>query len=124
LNKLDLPEAADRRALLVEFCPTDFREFPISAEHGAGLEELRQAIYESLDVVRVYTKLPAAKEPDYDKPFTIRRGGTLLEIAEQIHKDFAQNLKFARVWGSSVHPGTQVKGDYILHDKDVVELHL
>jgi hypothetical protein len=123
LNKIDLPEAADRRALLKEFCPTDFREFAISAEHGTGLEDLRAEIYQSLDVVRVYTKLPTAKEPDYEKPFTIRRGGTLLEIAEQVHKDFAQNLKFARVWGNQVHDGTQVKGDYVLHDKDIVELH-
>jgi ribosome-interacting GTPase 1 len=124
LNKIDAPEAGDRRALLKEFCPTDFREFAVSAEHKTGLEELRRAIYETLDVIRVYTKLPTAKEADYDKPFTIRRGGTLLEIAEQIHKDFAQNLKFARVWGSEVHDGTQVKGDYVLHDKDVVELHV
>jgi ribosome-interacting GTPase 1 len=62
--------------------------------------------------------------PDYDKPFTIRRGGTLQEIAEMVHKDFAENLKGARIWGSGVHDGTMVKGDYVLHDKDVVELHL
>jgi ribosome-interacting GTPase 1 len=77
-----------------------------------------------MDVVRVYTKLPTKKEPDYDKPFTIRRGGTLLDVAELIHRDMAQNLKFARVWGSGVHDGTTVKGDYVLHDKDVVELHI
>ena len=41
-NKIDLPGAADRIALLKEFCPLDFREFRISAEHGTGLEELRQ----------------------------------------------------------------------------------
>ncbi len=87
------------------------------------MEELRDAAYRTLDVVRVYTKLPQSKQPDYSKPFTIRRGGTLLEIAEQVHKDFAQNLKFARVWGKHVHDGTSVKGDYVLHDKDVVELH-
>ena len=124
LNKIDLPEAADRRALLAEFCPTDFREFAISAQDAASLEELRGAIYESLDVVRVYTKLPTAKDPDYDRPFTIRRGGTLLEVAELVHKDFVNNLKHARVWGSEVHPGTTVKGDYVVHDKDVVELHM
>lgn len=124
LNKFDLPEAADRLALLKEFCPLDFQEFPISAEHGTGLEELREAIYKSLDVVRVYTKLPAQKEPDFDRPFTIRRGGTLLQIAELVHKDFAHNLKHARVWGSQVHDGTTVKGDYVVHDKDVVELHM
>ncbi len=123
-NKIDLPEAAERLELMHEFCDTDFPEYVISALHGAGLEELRNAIYEPLDVVRVYTKLPSAKEPDYDRPFTIHRGGTLMEIAEQIHKDFAKNLKFARVWGTAVHDGTQVKGDYVLHDKDVVELHV
>jgi hypothetical protein len=123
-NKIDLPEAAGRLELLHEFCPLDLDEYVISAQHGAGLELLREAIYKSLDVVRVYTKLPSKKDPDYDRPFTIRRGGTLLEIAELIHKDFAQNLKFARVWGSQVHAGTAVKGDYVLHDKDVVELHV
>ena len=41
-----------------------------------------------------------------------------------IHKDVAQNLRFARVWGSHLHDGTQVKGDYVLHDKDIVELHV
>ena len=124
LNKIDLPEADDRRQFLEEMCPTDFRRFPISAKEGAGLDALRRGVFESLDVVRIYTKLPTAKEPDYDRPFTIRRGETLLDVAEQVHKDFAANLKFARVWGSEVHDGTQVKGDYVLHDKDVVELHV
>lgn len=122
-NKIDLPEAADRLQLLHEFCPLDFPEHVISAAHGQGLEELRDAIYRSLDVVRVYTKLPTKKEPDYDRPFTIHRGGTLLEVAELIHRDFAKNLRHARVWGSQVHDGTVVKGDYVVHDRDVVELH-
>jgi uncharacterized protein len=123
-NKIDLPEAAERLELMHDFCPLDFPEYPVSAAHGIGLEPLRNAIYGPLDVVRVYTKLPSAKEPDYERPFTIHRGGTLFEIAELIHKDFAKNLKFARVWGAAVHDGTQVKGDYVLHDKDVVELHV
>jgi ribosome-interacting GTPase 1 len=123
-NKIDDPEAADRLELLHEFCPLDFPEFVVSAEHGNGLEELRDAVYQAMDVVRVYTKLPNHKQPDYDRPFTIHRGGTLMEIAELIHKDFAANLKHARVWGSHVHDGTAVKGDYVLHDKDIVELHV
>ena len=123
-NKVDLPEAADRLQLLHEFCPFEFPEYVISAEHGTGLETLRSAVYEALDVVRVYTKLPTRKEPDMDRPFTIRRGGTLQQIAEMIHKDLAHGLKFARVWGSHVHDGTTVKGDYVLNDRDIVELHV
>ncbi len=123
-NKIDLPESDERLDWMHECCPLELPEYPVSAAHGAGLETLRDAIYQPLDVVRVYTKLPSSKEPDFDRPFTIERGGTLMEIAELIHKDFAKNLKFARVWGSAVHDGTQVKGDYVLHDKDVVELHV
>ena len=122
-NKIDDPEAAARLELLHELCPTDLPEYVISAQHGTNLETLRRAIYDSLEVIRVYTKLPAAKEPDMDRPFTLRRGSTLLEMAGLVHKDFLANLKFARVWGSAVHDGTPVKGDYVLHDKDVVELH-
>jgi len=123
-NKMDLPGAEELIALLKEFCPLDFREFRISAEHGTGLEELRDAIYKALDVVRVYTKLPTKKEADYDKPFTVKRGGTLLEVAELVHRDMAANFKYARVWGSAMlSPGAQMKGDYVVHDKDVVEIH-
>ncbi len=123
-NKIDDPAAAERLQMLHEFLPLDLPEFLISAHHGTGLEDLRNAIYGALDVVRVYTKLPTHKEPDYTRPFTVRRGGTLLDVAMLIHKDFAQNLKHARVWGSQVHDGTTVKGDYVLYDKDVVELHV
>jgi hypothetical protein len=122
-NKIDLPEAGDRLLLLHELCPLDFSEHVISALHGAGLEALREAIYCALDVVRVYTKLPTAKTADFEKPFTLRRGSTLVDVAGQVHKDLAAQLKFARVWGSEVHDASVVKADYVLHDKDVVELH-
>jgi hypothetical protein len=123
-NKIDLPEAGERRELLHELCRLDFDEYVISAEQGTGLEALREAIYRSMDVVRVYSKLPSAKEPDRDRPFTLRRGSTLVDMAAQVHKDYIEGLKFARVWGTAVHDGTVVKGDYVLHDRDVVELHM
>ena len=123
-NKIDLPDAAARLELLHELCPIDFPEYVISAQEGTGMEALRDEIYRRMDVVRVYTKLPSAKQPDLDRPFTVRRGRTLLDLAAQVHKDYIEGLKFARVWGSAVHDGTVVKGDYVLHDKDVVELHM
>jgi len=123
-NKIDLPEATGRLELFHELCPMDFTEYPISAVAGTGLETLREAIYRSFDMIRVYSKLPTAKEPDRDRPFTIRRGSQLIDLAGQVHKDFIKGLKFARVWGEAVHDGTVVKGDYELRDKDVVELHM
>jgi ribosome-interacting GTPase 1 len=122
-NKFDLPDAADRLALLHELCPLDFPEYVISAEHGHGLDELKNAIYGALGVIRVYTKLPTHKEADFDRPFTLRQGGTVQDVAELVHKDIARSLKHARIWGQSVHDGTVVKGNHVLHDRDIVELH-
>lgn len=123
-NKIDDPDAAERYELFRELCPLEFAVHQISIKNSAGLEELRKAVYLALDVVRVYTKMPTHKAADMARPFTIRRGQTVLEVAGQVHKDFVENFKFARVWGSNIHPGTQVKGDYVPSDKDVVELHV
>ena len=68
--------------------------------------------------------MPSAKRPDIDRPYTIRRDGTVFEVAEQIHNELVEQFKFARVWGSQVHDGTVVKGDHVLYDKDVVEIHV
>lgn len=123
-NKIDLAGTAERLELFRELCPLDYPQYPVSALNGTGLEALKHAIYRSLDVVRVYTKLPQAKQPDLSRPFTIRRGGTLVEVAGLVHKEFAEKLKFARVWGTAVHDATVAKGDYVLHDRDIVELHV
>jgi ribosome-interacting GTPase 1 len=123
-NKIDLPGAQERLEMLHELCPLDFAEFLVSAQEKTGLEALRNAIYQALDVLRIYSKLPTAKAADMQRPFTVRRGSTLVDLAGLVHKDFLKGLKFARVWGEAVHDGTVVKGDYVLHDKDIVELHM
>lgn len=122
-NKIDLPDALERLELMHELCHWEFPEHVISAQEGTGLESLRDVIYHAMDVVRVYSKMPTAKEADMQRPFTLRRGSEVTEMAGLVHKDFRENFKFARVWGTAVHDGTAVKGDYVLHDGDIVELH-
>lgn len=123
LNKCDDPQATDRLALLDEFLELPFDRIETSGQTGTGLTELRRQVFERLQVVRVYSKHPKEKEPDRSKPFTVRRGQTLIEVAEQIHHEMATKLKTARVWGAAVHDGTTVKPDYQPLDGDVVELH-
>jgi ribosome-interacting GTPase 1 len=122
-NKIDLPEAGERLGLLKELCPLDFAEYVISAAAGRGLAELKNAIYQALGVIRVYTKLPTHKEADFNRPFTLRRGGTVQDVAELVHEDVAAHLKHARLWGTGVFDGTVVKADHVLNDRDIVELH-
>jgi uncharacterized protein len=121
-NKIDLPDAADRLEIVREMFGPRFEIQVISAELGTGLEELRLALYQFLKVIRVYTKQPG-KPPDMTSPFTCPMGSTLVELAALVHRDFADNLKSARIWGTGVFDGQTVKRDHVLTDKDVVELH-
>jgi ribosome-interacting GTPase 1 len=123
LNKCDDPQAAERLALLDEFCQLPFDRLQVSATEGSGLDELQRQVFDRLQIVRVYTKHPKEKEPDLTRPFAIRRGETLVEVAEQVHRDMAAGLKSARLWGKAVHDGTPVKPDYQPQDGDIVELH-
>lgn len=122
-NKAD-DEAADiRLEIAKEALGSRFPLVVISAEQGTGLDELRKAIYELLGVMRVYTKQPG-KPPDMTSPFTCPIGSTVSELAGRVHKDFEEGLKSARVWGTGVFDGQTVGRDHVLHDRDVVELHL
>jgi len=123
-NKCDLPDFADRLELFHEFCSVPFREFKISSVDGTGTDELKDAIFEAMNVLRVYTKQPTQKEPDRDRPFTLKKGSCVFDLCDQIHKDYAARFKFARVWGEAVHDGTVVKGDYEIHDCDVIEINV
>jgi ribosome-interacting GTPase 1 len=122
-NKIDLPGATARLEVVRELFGARFPIHVISAEHATGLEELRTAIYRFLNVIRVYTRQPG-KPPDLESPFTCAAGSTVLEMAALVHRDFAQGLKSARIWGTGVYDGQTAKRDHVLHDKDVVELHL
>lgn len=122
-NKADLADAADRLELFREAGLPALPLHVVSAERGDGLDGLRDAVFQALDVIRVYTKLPTHKTADFEKPFTVRRGGTVHDVAELVHRDLAANLKFARVWSRGAHDPAQVKGDHPLADQDIVELH-
>jgi uncharacterized protein len=121
-NKADLDEEGLNFQALREACGGSFSAIAISALHGSGLEELKQLIFETLDVIRVYTKTPGRKA-DLQEPFVLPRGSTLADAAASVHKDLAGRLKFARLWGSGKHEGMMVRRDYVLSDGDVIELH-
>src|SRR5262245_58208355 len=122
-NKIDAPDAADRLEVVRDLFGARFPIHVVAAEHGTGMEELRTAIYRFLNVIRVYTKQPG-KPPDLTSPFTCPVGSTLVDLAALVHRDFADNLKSARIWGTGVYDGQSVSREHVLHDRDVVELHI
>jgi ribosome-interacting GTPase 1 len=122
-NKLDLDGAAQNFEALKDKYEGQFPVIAISARQGTNLEELKAKIYEVLDIIRVYTKVPGSK-PDFTDPIVIARGSTLADAAAEVHKDFAANMKYARIWGSGKHDGVMARRDHILEDGDIIELHL
>lgn len=111
LTKTDLMEARLR---------TDLEIVALSREN---IDAVKKKIFSFFDLIRVFTKEPREKT-EYTKPLVLKRGSTVLDAAKEIHKDFAQNLRFARVWGSAKYAGQRAERDYVLQDGDIVEFHI
>jgi ribosome-interacting GTPase 1 len=109
-------------ALAREAVGVDLPFFPISAVTGAGLEALREALFRELKRIRVYGKEPGRKA-GFERPFVLPEGATIHDFAVDVHKEIAERLKFARIWGHAKFDGQQVDRHHVLADKDVVELH-
>jgi ribosome-interacting GTPase 1 len=122
-NKIDLELSEANLKLLREKYGQNLPIFTISAKEKTNLEEFKRFIYNSLEILRVYTKTPG-KKADYEDPVILKVGSTLLEAARAIHKDFAYNLKYARIWGEGVYDGQMVQKDFVLKDGHVVEFHI
>ncbi len=121
-NKCDLgPDSSDVK-VLEELLEVRFPALNTSVVSGAGLDEIGPLLFKGLRIARIYTKLPG-KDPDRERPFTLRLGATVRDLARLVHKDIAESVKFARVWGSGQFEGQQVGPDHELADRDVIELH-
>jgi ribosome-interacting GTPase 1 len=121
-TKYDAPDAAATWEVLQELYGTRWPMFEVSVHTGHHLDRLPEALYTLLDVIRVYTKAPGEK-PDFDAPFTLPHGSTVVEVAAAVHKDFAERLKFARIWGTEKYDGQMVQQTYEVQDGDIIELH-
>lgn len=122
-NKCDMPGAAERIELLKEIIEDKMDIVPCSTETGEGLDLLLSKVFfEVLGRIRVYTR-PPGKKPDFSQPFILDRGTTVIDAAREVHKEIAESLKYARVWGQSVFEGQMVPRDHVLNDGDVIAFY-
>jgi ribosome-interacting GTPase 1 len=85
------------------------------------LENLKQKIFKTFPIIRVYTKEPK-KEPSKE-PMILKQNSTLKDASEKILKGMSKKIKRAKIWGPSSKFGGQTVGlDHTLKDKDVIEL--
>jgi uncharacterized protein len=121
-NKCDLDEDGVFAGLAREAAGGDLAFLAVSAVRGDGLDGLRAALWRDLRRIRVHTKEPGRK-PDLGKPFVLPEHATVQDLARLVHREMADQLKFARVWGTAKFDGQQVDRHHELFDHDVVELH-
>lgn len=119
--KSDIDENADPTAHLHRRFPS-FHVIPFTILEP-DTERVGSTLYEILNFIRVYTRAPG-KEPNFDQPIVLHRGATVIDAALEIHKDFAENLKYARVWGKLTFDGQRVQRDYILGEGDIIEFKI
>jgi hypothetical protein len=93
----------------------------VSAVTGRGLDQIGAFLFRALGVVRVYTKVPG-HPPDLTRPFTVRQGRTVHDVAELVHRELAARLRYARLWRDGIE-GRQVGRDHVVEDGDILELH-
>lgn len=121
-NKADLSPGDEVIAMIEELVPNCPTILPVSAVTGHNLDRFRALAFERLQVIRVYTKKPGA-EPDLQRPFILPANSTVYDLAHLIHKDIADNLRTVKLWGSAKFDGQAVNHDYVLVDRDIVELN-
>jgi ribosome-interacting GTPase 1 len=115
----EVEDVEEELAILEELLGLDLPTLRVSGADD-DLEHLGRWLFDALGVVRVYTESAAKKD---DRPYTIRRGQTVIDVAEQVHKDFAANFRFARLIRTG-EPDRQVGRDYELADGDRIEIHV
>jgi hypothetical protein len=122
VNKVDLDPDGTFTTLAREPVGEELPVVPVSATSGLGLEALRGMLFRELGRIRIYAKEPG-KPPDRERPFVLAAGATVHDLARAVHKEVAEHLRFARIWGHARFEGQQVDRDHVLADRDVVELH-
>jgi ribosome-interacting GTPase 1 len=123
-NKVDVPGALANLRVLEAYVHGRLPVIAVSCEQKTGLAKLGETLFRTLGVVRVYTKEPGAREPS-PKPFTLKRGASVADLARSIHGEFVENFAFAKVWGERLVFSPQKVGlGFVLEDGDVVEIHV
>lgn len=96
----------------------------ISAEEEKGLEGLKERIWDTLGLIRIYMDKPG-RGIDYEEPLILKEGSDIEDAMEKLGGEFKERFRFARVSGPSAkHDEQQVGTDHELADEDVVKFIL
>jgi small GTP-binding protein len=123
-NKIDVKGSETNLRLLRTYVGGKLPVIAVSCEKRKNLDQLGEALFHALDIIRVYTKEPNRKEFSR-KPFILKKGATVQSLAKSIHSDFSRKFSFAKVWSRRlVFSPKKVGGTFALEDGDSIEIHI
>lgn len=122
-NKIDDPQGKENFSAWQELYQENFQAEPFSALSEEDLGKIPKLLFDALEIVRVYTKAPGEKPEAHPTPYVLKQGSTIFDVALTVHRELAQNFKFARVWGKAKFDGQMVERSYLVEDGDLVEIH-
>ena len=118
-NKIDLLNENEKRKLS-ETLKSKKINFVMTSSNGDGIKELKEKIFSSFDILRIYLKEPG--KPPSQTPLTIKPPATIKTVAEKISKNLLVSIKEVHIWGpSSKFQNQKVGINHELKDKDIVE---
>ena len=123
-NKMDLEGSETNLKLLQTHVNSQLPIIMVSCKTRHGLDRLGEALFNVLNVIRVYTKEPCEREFS-ERPFILKKGATVYDLARSIHSDFSEKFSFAKVWSKRlVFSPQKVGSTFVLEDGDVAEIHM
>lgn len=123
-NKMDLEGSETNLKLLQTHVNSQLPIITVSCKTRQGLDRLGEALFKVLNVIRVYTKEPCEREFS-ERPFILKKGATVYDLARSIHSDFSEKFSFAKVWSKRLVFSPQKVGfTFVLEDGDVAEIHM
>lgn len=95
----------------------------ISAENKTNLDQLKDSIWQQLNLKRVYLK-QSNKKPDMEKPLIVEKDADMYEVALAISSQVAAKVKSASIWaGNSKFPNQKVSVNFFPSDETIVQLN-
>jgi len=121
VNKADLLDEETKKDVKKLLKP----DLMISADKDEGLDDVKELIFQKLDLVRLYLK-EIGKKADMEEPLIVTKGVSIRDVCRKLHRDFEQRFRFARIWGPTAKfPGQDIRRlDKVLQDQDVLEIHM
>jgi len=120
LNKIDLNQDYKKVKEKLE-AETGLKIIPISALKEENMELLKEEIFASLNLIRIYLK-PKLNSIT-PEPLIVRKGSSIYDVAEKVHSGTTKNFKYAFVTGPSVKFVNQkVGGNHTVKDDDIITL--